>query len=780
MVKTKATSRKRYRSSEYVEDPNLGFSIDASAIDPEIMKDPVKLLQWLGSSDAADSNDFSFDAGEQTSQSPHYENNHAVESKTTSSSINNATKQNFHTRDRARVTEKLSLASHANTDVPWEVSYLRDRGIRCVDFRPRGGSLWAFGNYSIAVEIGYLRSCGLKFHFKAEGSGITQGNPGWWTNDESPARPVSQSVSTNETFSNTDASKKEIGSSKEPEKANNHKIKDDTIRILVAAISMAAKTTATDAVITERPQPEELTVSRLALQHALEEYQVEKKRGFANAEDAARAFSKTIAIAYKANPPAANKIWNDFQPLKPNATDKVSHRAVIQLFDSLTTLLPYSDVVNLVMRDKDRLKVIVQCDYQDTDQLSALCKIFIGLLRAGNLDGCDECLRISGEPFSSSMDSLSIALSVKLSAVFTANALVISGDKASEQALKFLRQLAKNSSEPVRIAAQASLYLQSKTANHQGNSLLSDSSRIGLVGFLEDLLWKQRMVCSEGFCVSCLQQCVTKLGESKYLPGANIVEARNIYEGSKLEYFVHLANTRSSVALQYCACPSELSEELIRLWIMEGNWSKFTDGLVRLLQSSKEPKFIPSMRMWRLLKLNMDMYLDKTDRQRKDRYGRNLQIIDDRNVSSFVDAVKSACSKAGDTSLASDLRSKIADFEQKAMESKLVMTSSSMEISGEHSYAHGLSDDELSAPLAVPELVGILFGISCDGRVNEKEANTLKAWLSGVDAKGDRRILYVKDLLERTLADGVIDEEEEQELLTLFNKIIDFAMGVHS
>lgn len=91
--------------------------------------------------------------------------------------------------------------------------------------------------------------------------------------------------------------------------------------------------------------------------------------------------------------------------------------------------------------------------------------------------------------------------------------------------------------------------------------------------------------------------------------------------------------------------------------------------------------------------------------------------------------------------------------------------------------ADRLTNADFVEPLAVPELVGLLFGISCDGRVNVKEAKTLRDWLSQVDARGDRRILHVKNLLERYLADDVIDAEEERELLSIFNKIIDLAMG---
>lgn len=71
----------------------------------------------------------------------------------------------------------------------------------------------------------------------------------------------------------------------------------------------------------------------------------------------------------------------------------------------------------------------------------------------------------------------------------------------------------------------------------------------------------------------------------------------------------------------------------------------------------------------------------------------------------------------------------------------------------------------------VMALIGILAGVSCDGRVNEEEARTVKAWLDNIDCSGDGRLIAVRDLIERCLEDDVITPEEEQEMLELFNKI---------
>lgn len=75
----------------------------------------------------------------------------------------------------------------------------------------------------------------------------------------------------------------------------------------------------------------------------------------------------------------------------------------------------------------------------------------------------------------------------------------------------------------------------------------------------------------------------------------------------------------------------------------------------------------------------------------------------------------------------------------------------------------------------VMALIGILAGVSCDGRVNEEEARTVKAWLDNIDCSGDERLIAVKTLIERCLEDDVITREEEREMLELFNKITSLA-----
>lgn len=70
-----------------------------------------------------------------------------------------------------------------------------------------------------------------------------------------------------------------------------------------------------------------------------------------------------------------------------------------------------------------------------------------------------------------------------------------------------------------------------------------------------------------------------------------------------------------------------------------------------------------------------------------------------------------------------------------------------------------------------PELVGLLIGIACDGRVNICEAKMLKRWLEQLDDDGDSQVQEIKDLLEKVLDDDIVTEEEEQEMLRLFNRI---------
>jgi len=82
----------------------------------------------------------------------------------------------------------------------------------------------------------------------------------------------------------------------------------------------------------------------------------------------------------------------------------------------------------------------------------------------------------------------------------------------------------------------------------------------------------------------------------------------------------------------------------------------------------------------------------------------------------------------------------------------------------------GRGDDARNTPIS-PELLGILFGVTCDGRVNRFEAEMLKKWIEENIEKRSESVVAVHDLIERVLSDGVVTDEEESEMLALFRKV---------
>lgn len=71
--------------------------------------------------------------------------------------------------------------------------------------------------------------------------------------------------------------------------------------------------------------------------------------------------------------------------------------------------------------------------------------------------------------------------------------------------------------------------------------------------------------------------------------------------------------------------------------------------------------------------------------------------------------------------------------------------------------------------LTVQVMMGIIQGISGDGKVNEKEAEELRIWMSQHESlRGNYPYDKVFASLENVLADGILTKEEEQSLLSLF------------
>ncbi|MCH4052994.1 MAG: hypothetical protein LKG38_00025 [Atopobiaceae bacterium] len=71
------------------------------------------------------------------------------------------------------------------------------------------------------------------------------------------------------------------------------------------------------------------------------------------------------------------------------------------------------------------------------------------------------------------------------------------------------------------------------------------------------------------------------------------------------------------------------------------------------------------------------------------------------------------------------------------------------------------------------QLLGVVKGISADGRITEPEARRLDDWVSQCNAVfSDGEFLAIERELDGVLADGVVAPEEEERLLALFDKIV--------
>ena len=230
MAKRGRPPGKRYRSEEYVDNPDIGLSIDASSIDDEILNDPFRLLDWISESSTQDNQDHDsisnpvLSKTETEGKRTHAARNTSSRTVPTQKRVSHRTPKRRAARGVAK-KQTTSRTSHAQPSrytasqprtqrekplsdyhgPQWEIQYLNDNGIECIDKRDGGGALWVIGDYSIAVEIGTLRSCGINLRYKREGASVTGGKPAWWTKDKSPKAP-GDSERTGSDFEQTHAS----------------------------------------------------------------------------------------------------------------------------------------------------------------------------------------------------------------------------------------------------------------------------------------------------------------------------------------------------------------------------------------------------------------------------------------------------------------------------------------------------------------------------------------------------------------------------------------------
>jgi DNA polymerase-3 subunit epsilon len=88
-----------------------------------------------------------------------------------------------------------------------------------------------------------------------------------------------------------------------------------------------------------------------------------------------------------------------------------------------------------------------------------------------------------------------------------------------------------------------------------------------------------------------------------------------------------------------------------------------------------------------------------------------------------------------------------------------------------------LNEHNKPETIAMQELIGFLRGISCDKKVNIREAKALQMWMDELHVSEDNNFKAVRSTVSRVLEDGVIDETEEAELLKLFGRIVNPGMA---
>lgn len=73
---------------------------------------------------------------------------------------------------------------------------------------------------------------------------------------------------------------------------------------------------------------------------------------------------------------------------------------------------------------------------------------------------------------------------------------------------------------------------------------------------------------------------------------------------------------------------------------------------------------------------------------------------------------------------------------------------------------------------AIHTLEGVLKGITIDAKINEKEFNFLQEWLAeNADVADQHPFNELMPVIEEALSDGVLDEEERQDIIWLCNKL---------
>lgn len=60
------------------------------------------------------------------------------------------------------------------------LEFLNASGVRYVDKRANGGSLWIIGGKELSDVVAKAKVLGYAFHFKKEGGRAIKNQPGWW------------------------------------------------------------------------------------------------------------------------------------------------------------------------------------------------------------------------------------------------------------------------------------------------------------------------------------------------------------------------------------------------------------------------------------------------------------------------------------------------------------------------------------------------------------------------------------------------------------------------
>ena len=349
-----------------------------------------------------------------------------------------------------------------------------------------------------------------------------------------------------------------------------------------------------------------------------------------------------LASAYKKDPAKADEMWQYLVNLNVSDNTENAKFYIAQIFNKLTNQLEPEEATDFVALTPERVQLMLLYGYDGGTLWHCLSTLIIGFLKIGNVQNCMITLEFFFEKFGGLYSNHESVFSAVSRSIRDANELNRAEPCYKETIQEFFNELLELDNDKINAYVRVSLVLHDYKDASDVGELIDLATEYKFSTEFMGLLWKFHEEMSvdtfKDYWVSYLEN----MDEEDYPPFISFQEDNGDdddtdyyeepkYEGSKMQYYVDIMKDNDEILPHYFNSVSDVVDCIVYIWIVDGDWDRFTRYIAQLLLNASDERYEYS-NVKRLMDCYLNAYFHSDYIYTTDGYGRKNKIITEENL----------------------------------------------------------------------------------------------------------------------------------------------------